>query len=154
MKKALILLSTSLIIFTILSASAASLYWDPSESDSGASGGSGNWDTNDIFWFNGTMDIAWTNANNDDAYFSGTAGTVTLTNDISAGDIYFTNATGDFDITNLTGAEVLTVANTIDTGGGEHTIGALLANSSTLNKNGDGRLHLTGNNTGFSGNLM
>ena len=157
MKRTRILLSTSLIIFTVSLASAAQLYWDPGLSDSGAAGGSGNWDTNDMFWFNGSTDIAWTNANNDDAYFSGTAGTVTLTNDIFAGDIYFTNVTGSFTnytITNLTGVEVLNVANTIDTGGGDHTIGALLANSSTLNKNGDGTLHLPANNTNVTGSVM
>ena len=50
-------------------------------------------------------------------------------------------------LTNATGAEVLTIAGAIDTGGGEHTIAAPIANSSTLSKNGGGRLHLPVNNS-------
>jgi len=123
--------------------SAAPLYWDPGTSGGTSTGGTGNWDTTDAFWFNGTLDIGWVNANNDDAYFTNTAGTVTLTENISAGNIYFTNAVGNYMITNATGAETLTVASTIDTGGGEHTIAAPISNSGNLNINGTGRLHFT-----------
>jgi len=64
----------------------------------------------------------------------GTAGTVVLTEAISAGNLYFTNVTGNYYITNATGAETLTVGGTIDTGGGEHTIAAPIS-AGTLNKN-------------------
>lgn len=139
-------LSGALLVFSSLHLAAAPLDWDPTGSAGTALGGSGNWDQSSDFWFDGTNDVAWADTNNADAIFSGTAGTVTLTENISAADLYFTNATGDYLITNATGAEVLTVAGVIDTGGGEHAIGALIS-SSTLTKNGLGRLHLTGNNS-------
>ncbi len=148
----LLLIAANSVIISL--ASAAPLYWDAAGSDGANLGGSGPWDTNTARWFNGTTDIAWTNANNYDAYFGGAAGTVTLQMGISADDIYFTNATGNYYITNLTGAEMVTVANSIDTGGGEHTIAALIGNSSNLNKNGNGRLHLPVDNTaGLTGNV-
>jgi autotransporter-associated beta strand protein len=138
-----------LLAVAIPATQAAPLYWDADGTAAGnvpatgaGLGGAGNWDQSSPLWFNGSADIPWVNANNDDAIFSGTAGTVTLTENISAGNLYFTNATGNYVITNATGAEVLTVAGAIDTGGGEHTIGAPIANSGTLNKNGAGRLHL------------
>lgn len=129
------------VLSAISSLQAAPLYWDPNATTGTALGGTGNWDLVDSFWYNGTADIVWPNAS-DDAFFTGTAGTVTLTASISAGDLYFTNTTGSYLVTNATGAEVLTLVNgTIDTGGGEHTIGAPIA-TSALTKNGGGRLHL------------
>ncbi|HTV40153.1 MAG TPA: hypothetical protein VMF08_06245 [Candidatus Sulfotelmatobacter sp.] len=144
MKTFYTLVSTTLIVFLVSSASAASLYWDPGLTLTVNAGGNGNWDTNDAFWFNGSADIAWTNANGDSAYFEGTGGDVTLTNSIFAGDIYFTNVTGNYTISDLTGAELLTVA-AVDTGGTTNTINSPL--SGTLTKNGDGTLILTTNNS-------
>jgi fibronectin-binding autotransporter adhesin len=147
------LISTTLSIFAVSSASAQALYWDPGQSSSATAGGGGNWDTSSTFWFNGTSDVPWSSG--DDAWFEGTAGTVTLMQNTSAADLYFTNTTGNYYITNATSTEVLSVANTIDTGGGEHTIAALLSNSGTLNKNGAGRLHLPVDNTaGLTGSVM
>ena len=143
-------LSTALfltIFFGVSSLQAAPLYWDPNATTGTAPGGTGNWDLVDSFWYDGTADNIWPNANGDDAFFTGTAGTVTLTTSISAGNLFFTNTTGSYVLTNATGAEVLTVAGAIDTGGGEHTIGAPIGNSSTLNKNGGGRLHLPVDNS-------
>ena len=138
-----------LSVFISQIASAAPLYWDPGASGpttGGSSGGTGNWDTSSSLWYDGiSSDTAWVNG--DDAFFTNTAGTVTLVQNISAGNIYFTNVIGNYLITNLTGAETLTVASTIDTGGGEHTIAVPIVNSGTLNKNGAGRLHLTMDNT-------
>jgi fibronectin-binding autotransporter adhesin len=132
--------------------SAAPLYWDPSATVGASLGGTGNWDANSALWFDGAEDVAWTNVNNDAAYFTGTAGTVTLTENISAGGLYFTNLTGNMVIANATGVETLTLPNGIlDTGGTTNTISALLAGSSVLTKNGDGTLMLNGNNTGFTG---
>jgi autotransporter-associated beta strand protein len=125
---------------------AAMLFWDPGATTGTALGGTGNWDQISNVWYNGTADVIWANVNGDDAYFTGTNGIVTLTESISAGDVYFTNTTGSYTLTNATGAEVLAVAGVIDTGGGEHTISAPIANSTTLTKNGLGRLHLTTNN--------
>jgi fibronectin-binding autotransporter adhesin len=139
-------------LLTSSTAFAAPLYWDAGATGGSSLGGSGNWDTNTALWFNNVLDVVWTNGS--DAYFEGTAGTVTLVDNVTAADLYFTNATGNYFITNATGAEVLTMGNTIDTGGGEHTIAAPIANSSTLNKNGAGRLHLpVDNSLTFTGNL-
>src|SRR4051812_25699743 len=71
---------------------AGTLYWDPdadatsNDISTGASlGGTGTWDTVTPNWFDGTSsDVTWTNANNDNAVFSGTAGPVTLGESISA----------------------------------------------------------------------
>lgn len=142
-------LSTALfanLFFAALSLQAASLYWDPNATTGTALGGTGTWDLTNSFWFDGTADNMWT-TNADDAYFTGTAGTVTLTTNIIAGDIYFTNTTGSYVLTNATGVEVLTVAGVIDTGGGDHTICAPIGNSSVLSKNGNGRLHLPVDNS-------
>ncbi len=142
MKTTQLALLGALLAFSSLHLFAAPLNWDPAGSAGAALGGPGNWDQASSDWFNGTVDMIWANANNDDAIFSGTAGTVTLTENISAGNLYFTNATGNYVIGNATGAEVLTVAGAVDTGGGEHIVTAPIGNSSTLNKNGAGRLHL------------
>ncbi len=92
-------------------------------------------------WYDGiSADTTWVNGDN--AYFTNTAGTVTLTTSVTAGNVIFTNVTGSYYITNATGAEQLTVNNSIDTGGSEDTIAAIVNNSGTLNKNGAGRLHL------------
>src|ERR1700722_7063532 len=127
------------LVATTVSAGAQSLSWDPNASNGTSLGGTGNWDTISPLWFNNTADVVW--ANGADANFTGTAGTVTLANSLSAADLYFTNTTGNYFITNATGVEVLSVANTIDTGTNEETIAAPNANSSTLNINGTGRLH-------------
>ncbi|HEV2327420.1 MAG TPA: hypothetical protein VGY56_01380 [Verrucomicrobiae bacterium] len=153
MKTFFVSVSTILSIFIISSAAAQSLYWDPGQTVSSTAGGSGNWDTTSTFWFNGASDGPWTSG--DDAFFEGTAGTLTLMANTTAADLYFTNTIGNYYITNATGAEVLTVNNTIDTGGGEHTIAAHIANSGTLTKNGVGRLHLPVDNTaGLTGSVM
>ena len=142
------------LVFTSFILSAAPLSRDPSATGGVSLGGTGNWDTSSAVWFNTNIvaDVAWTNANNDDAIFSGAAGTVTLTQNINAGDLYFTNLTGSMVIANATGVETLTLPNgIIDTGGTTNTISALLAGSSGWNKYGDGTLVLSGSNTGLTG---
>lgn len=143
------------VVLTSLALEAAPLYWDAGGTSGVSLGGTGNWDTSSALWFNGVADIAWTNANNDDAYFTGTAGTVTLTEDINAGSLFFTNATGSYLITtNATGGENLAVGRNIDIGSGDHVIAVPIVNSTTLTKTGEGRLHLTADNgTTLTGNV-
>src|SRR5690242_20409761 len=105
-------LSTALCasaFFAVASLQAAPLYWDPNATTGTALGGTGNWDEVGSFWYNGTVDTNWASANGDDAYFTGTAGTVTLQTSLTAGNLFFTNTTGSYLLTNATGAEVLTV---------------------------------------------
>ena len=116
---------------------ASTLYW---------SGGDGTWDTTALSW---TLNAdrtapfqAWVNANADTAFFSGTAGTVTLSAPITAGGLTFstdgyTIAGGTLSLTGDT--------STIDTGSGTQTISsALSVGSSVLAKAGSGTLVLTG----------
>lgn len=149
-------LSTALfgtLFLAVVSIQAAPLYWDPNATTGTALGGAGSWDLVGNVWYDGSSDIIWTDGN--DAYFTGAAGTVTLQTSITAGNLFFTNTTESYVLTNATGGEVLTVAGGIDTGGGEHIIGAPIRNSGTLNKNGDGRLHLPVDNSGtLTGSLV
>jgi autotransporter-associated beta strand protein len=147
-------------IFLSTALQAATLFWDPTSSGGASLGGTGTWDSSSTDWFNGTADLIWNNSNGDDAVFTDFSGTVTVATNIVAGDIYFTNATGSYLITNATGVETLTLSNAnsfniIDTGGSEHTIGALIAISTTLDKNGAGQLDLTANNgSTLTGNVV
>lgn len=149
MKAFCTILSSTLSVLIVSSASGQALYWDAGGTGGASLGGSGSWDTTSSVWFNQSVDVPW--VNNDDAIFSGSAGTVTLTQNIGAGDLYFTNLppTGMV-IANETGVETLTLANgVVDTGGTTNTISALLAGP--LTKSGNGTLILSGNNTGLTG---
>lgn len=68
---------------------AATLFWDADGTFGGGTGGNGNWNTTSLFWTNATAMQAWTNATNDVASFGGTAGTVTLTEALTAGGLTF-----------------------------------------------------------------
>ncbi len=59
------------------------------EFGSGGAGGSGDWDTATVNWFNGLTDQAWSNGGNT-AQFGGTAGTVTMTEAIQTDSVTFT----------------------------------------------------------------
>lgn len=149
MKTFFALISTTLSILFTVSASAQALDWDGNASGGASLGGSGYWNTTSPLWFNQSTDIPW--VNNDDAIFSGALGTVTLTQNIGAGDLYFTNlpSGGGMVITNATGVETLTLANgVVDTGGTTDTISALLAGP--LIKDGNGTLILGGGNPGLT----
>lgn len=130
---------------------AANVSWDPTSSSGANPGGGGNWDTTDPFWYNGTADVAWNNANNDTAVFSGTAGIVTLTAPITAGGLTF-STTGY----TIGGSSTLTLAGTSPTvtlsGGEAETISSVIAGSSPITVTGSGQLTLSGNNT-FSGGM-
>jgi len=72
-----------------LSFAASSLTWDADSTAGGSTGGTGNWNTSSNFWNLSNVMKAWNNANNDIAIFGGTAGTVTLTEAITAGGLTF-----------------------------------------------------------------
>lgn len=124
-----------------LNANAADRTWN-------TSGPTNNWNTTDLNWDGGTP---W--AANDNAIFSGTGETVTLSTANSAGNLTF-NATG-YTIAGvaanpltLAGTPVVTVTN----GGDTATIGAVLAGSAGFTKAGAGTLTLGGANT-FTGGV-
>ena len=95
----IVLTATALIFFAICMtatpAMAASLSWDPNQTQ-GPSGGSNTWNTSSLYWWNGAADAAWTDASadgTDTAVFGGSAGTVTLNSNLSALGLQFA-ATG------------------------------------------------------------
>lgn len=107
------LASLSLVLLSSLATSgvhAASLAWDPSGSFGGTvgaptgSGGTGIWNTTSSFWSNSTGDVAWNNANGDNAIFAGTGATVTLgeaitVNNLNINSTGYTIAGGGFTLT-------------------------------------------------------
>jgi len=102
-------------------------------------GGSGNWDTSAIKWFNGSSNAPW--AGNNNAVFWGTAGTVTLSAAQLVNSLSF--KTSGYTITGST----LTMNGpniTVDAGA-TATISSAIAGNSGLAKNGGGRSisHLT-----------
>jgi fibronectin-binding autotransporter adhesin len=144
MKKSLFVFVT---FFSALLSHGATLYWDPDADTTGNDvtnnvniGGSGTWDTSSARWFetNTLTDIAWTNSNNDIAFFTGPGGSVTLGAPITAGGIRF--GTNAYTIS----SDTLTLASgaTIDTGGGTNSISSTLA-AGDLIKTGTGSLALS-----------
>jgi len=80
---------------------AATLYWDGGTinivaNGNGVSGGAlGDWNTGLTNWDSGPgAHVAWVNANNDTAFFGGTAGTVTLQAPITVGGLFFFSNSG------------------------------------------------------------
>ncbi|HSH93110.1 MAG TPA: hypothetical protein VK968_03115, partial [Roseimicrobium sp.] len=106
-------------------AQAASLYWDSDANGANnviagtGLGSTGSWNnslsvTPLLNWWpgSGTTDQSWVNANNDTAVFTGTAGTVTLTDSITVGGLQF----------NTTGYTISTGVNTLGFGATNNTI--------------------------------
>ena len=120
---------------------AATFTWDPDQLGPLTTGGSGNWDLTDTFWYSGATDSSWgSTSGTDTAYFGGMAGTVTLSGSQSAGGLIF--GSNNYTITgstlNLAGA-----APTIQVGlGNLAVISSLLAGSGGLLVNGGGTLSL------------
>ena len=139
--------ASRLYTVAIVASGSTIYYWDPSHLDSGTgSGGAGTWDTSTANWFNGTTDVAWTNATNAVAVFAGaTAGTVTLNTGISANAIDL-NGTGYI----IQGNTLTLVGSNsgISVASGESdTIGSTVGGSVGLYLTGGGTLALTNSNT-------
>ncbi len=110
-------------------------YWDANGTDASSGsgvngGGSGSWDSSTSdWWVGGNVDTTWPTANNN-AYFAGTAGTVTLTASETVNGLIF--STAGYTITNTDGVSVLTLAGNnpiISVPAGNTTIGCTLAES-------------------------
>ena len=123
---------------------AADRYWDVNDTDPGL-GGAGTWDLTTPIW--GADDdgvsgpySAWNNAALDDAFFTGTAGTVTLAAPISVNDLNFL-------VHNyILNGSTLTLGGTTPTihTPGNTTINSIIAGTAGLTKTGGGPLTLTG----------
>jgi autotransporter-associated beta strand protein len=135
-------------------AKAANLYWDANGTTPGT-GDSGNWDNSSAFWSTtsaGTdASIIGSFSSADIAYFTGTAGTATLTGPITIGGLVFNGA--DFTVTGDTltlaassGAPTISV-----TSGNVATLSSIVAGTSGLTKSGAGVLRLTNANNSYTG---
>ncbi|WP_051885422.1 autotransporter-associated beta strand repeat-containing protein [Lysobacter antibioticus] len=135
-------------------AQAANRFWDVNGTAVGR-GGTGIWNTTSPFWSPNGDGVsgpysAWNNAALDDAFFGGTAGTVTLGVPITVHNLTF-ETTGY----TLSGSTLTLggVAPTITTNAGVGaTINSVIAGTAGLAKAGAGDLTLNGANT-FSGGI-
>ncbi|OPZ24811.1 MAG: Autotransporter-associated beta strand repeat protein [Lentisphaerae bacterium ADurb.BinA184] len=135
------------LVLTLAGAHGGTLHWDganPTDANSlltGATlGGAGIWDTSTENWWDGASaaDAAWNNAGSDTAVFWGTAGTVTLGDDISTGGLEL--RTTGYTVNASTQAKTLTFSaadNTI-------TLGNVAAATLTGAVAGTGNLIVTG----------
>lgn len=127
-------------------ASADVLVWDANTVTDGAQDGAGTWTAGLPNWFNQTQTLqnqSWLNGS--DAVFgsgSGTAGAITLSGPITAGNLTFNAATtGSY---TLGGSGVLTLVNSTITSNVAATINAVLAGDTAWFKSGAGTLTLGG----------
>ncbi|MGJ7901783.1 autotransporter-associated beta strand repeat-containing protein [Lysobacter sp. 1R34A] len=131
---------------------AADRHWDVNRTSIGL-GGTGIWDAGNAFWSTNNDGVSgpysvWNNAALDDAFFGGTAGTVTLGGPITVHNMTF--QTSGYTIT----------GNTLTLGGvnptisvsGTATIASTINSTSGLTKAGTGTLILSGNNS-FGGGM-
>ena len=143
--------ATLSLCFSAIPAHAAALYWDGTTSTGDADGGNGIWNTALTNWdtlATGGADSVWTNANNDTAFFGGTADTVSLGAPITVGGLQFDTAGYLVQTNTLTfgvSGNIVTNANA--------TINSALATTgaSVITKTGNGTLTLGGNNI-YAGN--
>ncbi len=151
-----------------LSLAASSLTWDADGTAGGSTGGTGNWNTTSTFWNLSNVMKAWINANSDIAIFGGTAGTVTLTEAITAGGLTFNTdgyilagngntltLGGTVTVTNastlaLIQSNITLAASTAFTGSGNLTFDtaySMNAAGFNISKSGTGTLNLKGDIT-------
>ena len=125
-----------LTIFVAPLAARAQLTWGVN-----GAGGTGNWDTTTVDWYNGTSNVPW---NSTTAVFAGTAGTVNAANGLSVQGMTFNvagytvsngylTASGDMNVTTNADATINTLCESNAIGG-------------TFIKNGSGTLNYTGTN--------
>ena len=136
---------------------AATLYWDGTDSTADADGGSGTWDATTANWDDaatGGTAATWPAAStgNDDAVFGGAGGTVT----VDAGGITVNGITVLADGYTVSGGNLALdgSASTPEIVGDVGlTVSSNLTGSGGLTKLGNGRLDLTGDNSGLAGTL-
>ena len=129
---------------------ATDLYWDPGQTAGQSLGGDGAWtDGGAAVWYNPAtgQDVAWSNAAQDTAHFSGTPGSITILSQVSATAIDFQSEGNSLS----GGVIVLPDAGTsIEIDSGTATIASTLIGAGSLTKTGAGTVALTANNT-YSG---
>ncbi len=142
----------AVVFFVPAPARAVALIWD-SDTTTGPTieDGSGTWDNTNTNWSDTVVNTNWTSANPDSAIIGngGTAGTISLGTNITAGNVTFgAVASGAYliqsNVLTLSGPPTVTM-------NADATIASVLAGTG-FTLGGAGRLTLTTNNT-FSGNI-
>lgn len=135
---------------------ADTLIWDTNTTTPDAQDGTGTWTAGGPNWFNSTQTLqnqSW--ANGSDAVFgagSGTAGTISLSGAISAGNLTFNAATtGTY---TLGSSGTLTLVNSTITNNAAGAISAIIAGSTPWTKTGAGMLTLNGATTNTHSGLL
>jgi fibronectin-binding autotransporter adhesin len=135
------------------------LYWDADGAGANL-GGTGNWDLATPLWrfgsSSGTLQT-WSNNVNNDAYLTGTGGTLTLTTGISVNDIIAAPSSGNYVIASASN-QVLTLDGSLApvltvNAGANLTISATIAGTSGFTKSGTGTLVLSGTSNSLSGGI-
>ncbi|MGH6792361.1 MAG: autotransporter-associated beta strand repeat-containing protein, partial [Methyloceanibacter sp.] len=139
-----------------ITASAADLQWSPDGVTPGG-GGTGNWNTTgtNVVWFNGATFQAWNNVPADphNAFFGGTAGTVTITNNITAQDLNF--SVDGYTVTRTGGTFTLGGTDpTINVVAGTAILDVIIAGSAGVTYAGPGTTILTRNSTYTGGTTI
>ena len=170
---AIVLLAITALPLLGQPASAGVLYWDPAISGGSALGGPGNWNTSLGYWWSGSADQVWSNANFDTAVFSGTAGMVNVGLAISAGALRFdvggytlqggtltlgsssvlpTISLDNAGTTTIESTTTINLGNNLSIAGtGSLSLNATLSGSSSLTNLSSGLLTLGGSNTALTG---
>lgn len=152
----------SLALLATASLNAANLAWNPSGTPGGTisaptgGGGVGTWNTSASSWSNSSSNVAWNNANGDNAIFGTSGGTVTLGENITVNNLTisatgYTIAGGGFTLTingTVTSSQTGTI--TAKVTGGDFT----KAGSGTLVLNNASANTYTGNTYVQSGTLQ
>ena len=112
-------------------AAAANLFWDVNGAGAGT-GGTGNWDTTSLFWYNagvsntyagGSTAAAYAGTTGDTAYFAGTSGTVSLTISPSLAGLVFNSGTFTLNAASANTVSLGAAGITLSSGVGVTTLG-------------------------------
>ena len=161
-------MNTSLRLMHSAAAMALALAWSHTAAaqliwGANGAGGTGNWNTTDLVWFNFPFNQAWNNNSNppDDAFFGSSGGTVTVTEPITVDDITIQQAIG-YTITggtltlarDDTPGDTPTIAIALGGLANSVTISSVLAGTDGMTKGGTSVLILTGTNTYTGGTTI
>lgn len=131
-------------------ANATQLTWDADGRANGVYGGNGAWNSKNALWEQDGKITQWGNQAGLEAVFTGNAGTVRITKDVTAGSLTFDTAGY------LVSGKTLTLSGAAPTitANANATISATLAGTSGLAKYGSGTLTLSGSNTYTGGTVV
>jgi fibronectin-binding autotransporter adhesin len=136
----IVCLGLAFLLGLVSQGQASALTWDPlaTLATGGIGGGTGTWDTGS--WWSGASngDGPWNSGN--DAFFGGSAGTVSIVGGVSANNLIF-NVSGYA----VTGSVLTLTGGTVNlpNKGSSATIGSVIAGSVNLIQTGTGSLNLT-----------